>query len=49
MSVSIKVLNNNYTKEFFDDIYSRVLIFGVDKKQRGSYDGQTHNNLWKDY
>ena len=39
----------NYTKEFFDDIYSRVLIFGVDKKQRGSSDGQTHNNLWKDY
>ena len=39
----------NYTKEFFEDIYSRVLIFGVDKKQRGSSDGQTHNNLWKDY
>lgn len=39
----------NYTKEFFDDIYSRVLIFEVEKKQRGSYDGQTHNNLWKDY
>ena len=35
MSVSIKVPNNNYTKEFFDDIYSRVLIFGVEKKQRG--------------
>ena len=41
MSVSIKVPNNNYTKEFFDDIYSRVLIlrgvliFSVEK--------------WKDY
>ena len=47
MSVSIKVLNNNYTKEFFNDIYRRVLIFGVEKKQGGPYDGQTHNNLWK--
>ena len=46
---TFKEPNMNYTKEFFDDIYSRVLIFGVDKKQRGSYDGQTHNNLWKDY
>ena len=46
---TFKEPNNNYTKEFFDDIYSRVLIFGVDKKQRGSYDGQTHNILWKDY
>ena len=49
MSVSIKEPNMNYTKELFDDIYSRVLIFGVEKKQRGSSDGQTHNNLWKDY
>ena len=46
---TFKEPNMNYTKEFFDDIYSRVLIFGVDKKQRGSSDGQTHNNLWKDY
>ena len=49
MSVSIKVLNNNYTKEFFDDIYSRVLIFGVRKKHGGPYDVQTHNNRWKQY
>ena len=49
MSVSIKVLNNNYTKEFFDDIYSRVLIFGKRKKQGGPYDVQTHNNRWKQY
>ena len=46
---TFKEPNNNYTKEFFDDIYSRVLIFGVDKKQGGLYDGQTHINLWKDY
>ena len=49
MSVSIKVPNNNYTKEFFDDIYRRVLFFGVEKKQICPYDGQTHNNLWKQY
>ena len=46
---TFKEPKNNYTKELFDDIYSRVLIFGVDKKQIGSSDGQTHNNLWKDY
>ena len=49
VSYTFKEPNMNYTKELFDDIYSRVLIFGVDKKQRGSSDGQTHNNLWKDY
>ena len=37
MSVSIKVPNNNYTKEFFDKIYSRVLMYGVH-----TIDGKTH-------
>ena len=46
---TFKAPNMNYTKEFFDDIYRRVLIFGVEKKQGGLYHGQTHNNLWKDY
>ena len=46
---TFKEPKNNYTKELFDDIYSRVLMYGVDKKQGGLYDGQTHNNLWKDY
>ncbi len=46
MSVSIKVPNNNYTKEFFDDIYSRVLIFGVlPEKRIITIDGQTYTNL----
>ena len=46
---TFKAPNNNYTKKFFDNIYSRVLIFGVEKKQGGPYHGQTHINLWKDF
>ena len=43
MSVSIKEPNMNYTKEFFDDIYSRVLIFGVlPEKRIITIGGTTH-------
>ena len=51
---TFKAPNMNYTKEFFDKIYSRVLNFRVDTKQCiTNIDGQTYttifnslNNYW---
>lgn len=47
---TFKAPNNNYTKKFFDNIYSRVLIFGVlPEKRIITIDGQTYTTTIANY